>query len=43
METYELKCFGAGPGHGNSALVVLGGPASPPQRQAFATAANKSA
>jgi len=43
MPIYELKCFGTRPGEGNAALVILDGPAAAEERQAFATAANKSA
>ncbi|SFG30911.1 phenazine biosynthesis protein PhzF family [Duganella sp. CF458] len=43
MAIYELKCFGTGPGAGNAALVIIDGPASAGERQAFAQSANKSA
>ncbi|MGW8393836.1 PhzF family phenazine biosynthesis protein [Pseudoduganella sp. HUAS MS19] len=43
MAIYELKCFGARPGAGNAALVILDGPAVAEERQAFARSANKSA
>ena len=43
MEIYELKCFGAQPGRGNAALVVVGGVADAGARQAFARQAGKSA
>ena len=39
----ELKCFGARPGSGNTALVIQGDHASAEQRQQFARAQNKSA
>lgn len=43
MDIYELKCFGIGKQGGNRALVIVDGPADAEARQAFATAANKSA
>lgn len=36
MLIHELKCFGTRAGQGNVALVVEHGPATPPERQAFA-------
>ncbi|NHZ36059.1 PhzF family phenazine biosynthesis protein [Massilia rubra] len=38
MQTHLVRCFGALPGHGNMALVIEGGPATPAARQAFARA-----
>lgn len=43
MQIAELLCFGARPGHGNTALVVEGFDPDPTARQAFATARNKPA
>ncbi|UOD30763.1 PhzF family phenazine biosynthesis protein [Massilia violaceinigra] len=38
MQTHLVRCFGALPGHGNMALVIEGGPATPDARQALARA-----
>ncbi|MES2295835.1 MAG: PhzF family phenazine biosynthesis protein [Pseudomonadota bacterium] len=43
MQIHQLLCFGRRPGTGNAALVVERGPAGSAERQAFATAQNKSA
>ncbi|NHZ88438.1 PhzF family phenazine biosynthesis protein [Massilia sp. CCM 8733] len=36
MQAHLVRCFGALPGHGNMAMVIEGGPATPAARQAFA-------
>ncbi|MDQ1833658.1 PhzF family phenazine biosynthesis protein [Massilia scottii] len=38
MQVHTVPCFGALPGHGNVALVIEEGPATPEERQAFARA-----
>ncbi|WP_374584869.1 PhzF family phenazine biosynthesis protein [Pseudoduganella sp.] len=43
MDIYELKCFGIDNAGGNAALVIMDGPPTADERQAFAQSANKSA
>ncbi|MDQ1923752.1 PhzF family phenazine biosynthesis protein [Massilia pseudoviolaceinigra] len=38
MQVHTVRCFGAAAGHGNVALVIEDGPATPEARQAFARA-----
>ncbi|HEY5801832.1 MAG TPA: PhzF family phenazine biosynthesis protein, partial [Burkholderiaceae bacterium] len=43
MEVFNLLCFGAAPGVGNRAQMVLGGPADPAERQRWAAQARVNA